>query len=192
MNTRICLLLLLCPIYSLAQTINKPLTIGDTVPAIQWNHTLHTPPPLTLASLQGQWVILDFWASWCSACTGSFSLIDSLQQQFKGRLEFVLVNPKESGDDSMRIERFWNKRNQLLPKPSNLVITWNDTAAYNCFRFHVFPRYIWIDPIGIVRAITGKQELTQCNISAVLNGQLPNWPIKQDPLKTESINTTKP
>lgn len=191
MNTKICLLLLLCPIHSMTQSITKPLSIGDTLPPIQWSQALHTTAPLTMASLKGQWVILDFWATWCSACTGSLNLIDSLQVQFKENLRFVLVNPKASGDDSTRIQRFWNKRNKLLPNASSLTITWGDTVAYNYFMFHVFPRYIWIDPQGIVRAITGKQELTQTNIEAILKGTMPNWPVKQDPPKNPIINPNK-
>lgn len=36
-------------------------------------------PSVSLSSLKGQWVYLDFWASWCAPCLLSFPFMNALQ-----------------------------------------------------------------------------------------------------------------
>jgi thiol-disulfide isomerase/thioredoxin len=35
-----------------------------------------------LSDLKGQWVYLDFWASWCGPCRLSFAFMNELQQKY--------------------------------------------------------------------------------------------------------------
>ena len=45
---------------------------------------------ISKAKLQGQVVLLDFWASWCEPCVKSVPIMADLNQKFAGR-EFELA-----------------------------------------------------------------------------------------------------
>ena len=129
---------------------------------------------------RGKWLLVDFWASWCSSCTKSFARLDSLHQQFGNQFNILMVNPKESGDNAAKIEQFFAKRQALTGKAFTLPVVWGDTQAFQHFPFKLLPHCIWVDPQGVVRGITGKQWITAETINSLLNGQIPNWPLKVD------------
>jgi cytochrome c biogenesis protein CcmG/thiol:disulfide interchange protein DsbE len=53
---------------------------------------------LQLASLRGHPVVLDFFASWCTACRGELPGMASLSRQLAGRVTFAGVDSQETGD----------------------------------------------------------------------------------------------
>ena len=44
---------------------------------------------LTLSSLQGKYVMLDFWGSWCGACIKSFPHLRAFYEQHRDKLEVI-------------------------------------------------------------------------------------------------------
>ena len=56
---------------------------GDPVP----NFTLQTldGKPVTFSSLQGQAVVLNFWATWCPPCRREMPLLDTVQKEYNTR-----------------------------------------------------------------------------------------------------------
>jgi thiol-disulfide isomerase/thioredoxin len=69
---------------------------------------------LTLQSLQGKVVVLDFWATWCGPCRVQHPLYEKVKQRFAGRndVEFVYLNTDE---DKSLVAPFleangWSKR----------------------------------------------------------------------------------
>ncbi len=61
-------------------TVLRP---GDSVP----NFTLQTldGKPVTFSSLQGQAVVLNFWATWCPPCRREMPLLDEVQKKYGSR-----------------------------------------------------------------------------------------------------------
>jgi cytochrome c biogenesis protein CcmG/thiol:disulfide interchange protein DsbE len=54
-------------------------------------------PPVTLAKLRGQIVVINFWASWCTECQAEQAALDQTWQQFQNSGVVVIgVNFEDS------------------------------------------------------------------------------------------------
>ena len=60
----------------------KAPKIGGPAPAFSLKR-VDSPGKVTLASLRGKPVVLNFWASWCVPCKGEASMLESAWQQYR-------------------------------------------------------------------------------------------------------------
>ena len=51
-----------------------------------------------LADLRGHPVVVNFFASWCTACRGELPILADVSRRLRGRVTFAGVNAYESGD----------------------------------------------------------------------------------------------
>jgi len=58
---------------------------------------LHTGKKLTLSKQQGNFVILDFWASWCHTCKKQLPVLQKVynEPKIKSKVKFYSINMKE-------------------------------------------------------------------------------------------------
>ena len=97
-NIRIALLAML--IVGVANFCPAGLKQGDRLPALD-SFKLEGKLP---ASLKGQVILLDFWASWCGPCKSSFPAMEDLHKSYSGRgLTIIAVSVDEKRED---MERF--------------------------------------------------------------------------------------
>lgn len=158
-----------------------PLQVGDTMPDIELGNLLNYPvSKIHLSAVNKQLVLLDFWATTCASCLKSFPTLDSLQAMFNSQVQVFLVNPKRSGDDTVRINRMLQKAVSRFGQPVNLPIVVGDTVAFELFGFTAVPRYVWIDEHRVIRAITSGKSLTAATIQTLLEGK---------PLQTPATTT---
>ena len=174
-----CLMILLWPLMSRAQTV-KALTVGDRVPDITFSQVLnYQTPTARLSDFKGKLVILDFWASWCTTCVKGFPHSNSLQKQFEDFLQIVLVNPKVSHDSLKQVTRVLNQVQKTTGVRLRIPVVLSDTIASAYFTFHEIPHCVWIKD-GRVLAISDGEAVTASNIQAFLQGKFPCIPLKKD------------
>lgn len=157
--------------------IPRTLKVGDRLPDVRVSNVMdYTSSTVSLSDFRGKVLILDFWASWCGPCVKMLPVLDSLQRQFDGKVQIFSIT-KES---EQQVRSFFAKYHRRNPKRIALPGVAGDTVVSHLFSFNAVPHYVWVDPSGIVRAITGMEELTASNLSAMISGKVPDMAQKTD------------
>lgn len=189
-----CLLAMLWPVANThAQTTTKKtnfLTVGDTLPnhLVLENIINYPVSKIQLSDLCKQPVIIDFWAAWCNNCLNSFPLLDSLQREFKDRLQIIAVNPANSKDDEQKVRRAIQRVEKNTNSNISFPYTYQDSVVYKQFSFRAVPHYVWIASNGTIAAITGSDELTGENVQRFLSGKRLCLPVKMDREKKQNAS----
>src|SRR4030095_3711488 len=89
----------------------QPLSVGDKMPDVAFTIFNYSSPTAKLSDFMGKMVILDFWATWCSSCIKRFPFMDSIQAEFNGKIQVILVNGKTTRDNETKISNFYEKQN---------------------------------------------------------------------------------
>lgn len=113
-----------------------------------------TGESVALQDFVGQWVLLDFWATWCAPCV---NMMPKLQKLYETHAEAGLVVLGVSIDDDKdrirKIKRFVDKVDVSYPIFSDA----KEQPAWDMFRVKVLPAAFLIDPKGqVVAQWTGK------------------------------------
>jgi thiol-disulfide isomerase/thioredoxin len=97
------LLLFIAPASSFAQQDqdNEPVIrfVRNPDPAPDFKLTALDGKPITLATLQGKVVLLNFWATWCGPCRAEIPDLVALQERYKGRLQIIGLNVDDEETD---------------------------------------------------------------------------------------------
>lgn len=185
MKLQYCLLALLWPAlngFTQSPLLIRPLAIGDSIPDLSLAKVYNSPvSKIQLPGFNNKLTILDFWASWCGACVGSFSHLQSLQDEFADEIRILLVN-SDKGDDENKINSFFLKRKERTGKTFELPYLLQDTLLRNLFPHRSIPHTVWLNNDGKVIAITAKEELTGDNIKDAIAGKTLHLRIKNDEL----------
>jgi thiol-disulfide isomerase/thioredoxin len=118
--------------------------VGDSAPA--FDLAMADGRPVSLASLRGNVVYVDFWASWCVPCKRSFPWMNALQERYRGQgFAIVAINVDKRRPDA---ERF------LRDVPATFPVVF-DAAGATPAAFDVkgMPSSYLIDRNGMVVAV---------------------------------------
>lgn len=132
------------------QLLNKPLELTGT----QLDGT-----PLSLASLRGNVVLLEFWASWCGPCVRAMPELVAIKQQYGARkFKIVGVNCDTS---HAKLKTF------LAAHPE---VDWPHLVPKDGAKWHALatqlgvtsiPRLFLIDQQGVLRSVDAKEHLKE-------------------------------
>jgi len=146
--------------------------IGKPIPAFKLKNVQHYEDKVfDPASLKGKWIILDFWNKTCTSCVSSFPKLNRLQQEFKDRVQFLLIGQNDK-KYNRNIEQIFERYRKTLEL--NLASAY-DSVLFTRFKIEGVPHVIIIDPAGTVYAVTYGSQLTEQNIQSLVNNRNPQF-----------------
>lgn len=155
----------------------KPIQIGEIMPVVSITNAHNFKTPITeLTQFNAKLVILDFWATWCSPCVAMIPKMDSLQKQYNGDLQFLSVTYQKAEEVTPFIQKLEKQKNIHYQIP---YVT-NDQVFRFIFPHKSLPHYVWIGADGIVKAITGPEDITPDNIEKIINNKALALAVKKD------------
>lgn len=138
-------LLLAAPRWARAQ-YDPPLPVGKRAPA--FTTTTLAGKPLSLKSLRGKVVLLDFWATWCGPCRMAVPMLQSLHKRFAGRGLEVVGMSMDDASTSSQVKPFQREMKTTYTLAVNPKANVPVALAYNA---EILPSLYLIDRTGVVR-----------------------------------------
>ncbi|MDO5970916.1 TlpA disulfide reductase family protein [Flavivirga aquimarina] len=127
---------------------------------------------VSLSSLKGQVIILDFWATWCGPCKASFPSMQTAVNKYKNtNVKFLFVDTWEKGDEGVRrknAQDFIKKNNYnfqvLLDNP--IKEGSNKFFLADAYKVSGIPTKIIIGSDGKIKfkSVGGKGSITELDI----------------------------
>ncbi|MCL4638159.1 MAG: TlpA family protein disulfide reductase [Olivibacter sp.] len=149
----------------------KPLQIGDTIPEALWHMPLQMVKAgqggstvVTLNDYRGKLIILDFWATWCTACIQNFPKMESLQKDHLGDLNILPITMEDSG----KVRSFLSNYRRNMGRDFFLGTILEGEPIKKAFPHSTIPHYVWIDRNGVFMAATAAEGMEE-NIKRILN-----------------------
>ena len=102
--------------------------------------------PLTLSSLRGKYVVLDFWGSWCGWCIKGFPEMKEAYAKYKGKVEFLGISCRDT-------EKRWKAAVAKHQLPWLNVLNEGDVDVSALYAVEGYPTKIVISPEGKIQKI---------------------------------------
>lgn len=122
-----------------------PMQVGKPAPLFQLPRVAEDGslgPQVSLASLKGRVVVLDFWATWCGPCLASMPKLDAFAKAHP-EIAVLAINT----DDAQKGRALFKERGYALD-----LVADEDGAVGTMYRVQTIPHTVVVDPQGRIGA----------------------------------------
>jgi cytochrome c biogenesis protein CcmG, thiol:disulfide interchange protein DsbE len=152
-------------VFGLASKGSSRLEAGDAVPTTSLPQ-LDGGGSESLTDYKGEWVLVNFWASWCLPCRAEAPTLEEFQQQHdKSRFTVVGIDTQDLSDDARAfVERYGLSYPQLRDGNGDIADEYGTTGV---------PENFLVDPSGKVRLVAPgpvNEEYLQKEVAPLLLG----------------------
>jgi thiol-disulfide isomerase/thioredoxin len=143
----------------------RATAIGTSAPEIN----LATPEgaKLSLKSLRGKYVLVDFWASWCGPCRGENPNVVKAYNEYKDKGKGFTVYSVSLDDDKARWTQAIAADGLAWPNHVSDLQKWNSAAA-SAYGIQAIPQSFLLDPQGKIIAKNLRGPALQAKLAEVL------------------------
>lgn len=118
----------------------------EIIPATDFTVYTKDGTAVNLSDFYGKPIVVNFWATWCGPCKMELPAFDTLYQQYKDQVHFLMVNLTDSVDETMEsVSDFVTKNNYTFP-----VYYDTDMDAALTYYITSVPRTLFIDSDGTI------------------------------------------
>ncbi len=142
--------------------------VGSVAPELGSEKTFNTPggAPVTLASLRGQVVLIDFWATWCGPCVAAIPHVQELHEKYHDQGLVVIGHTDASSQD---LPAFIKQK-----KISYIISVGKDIG--NAYGVSGIPHVFIIDPDGKIAWQGHPAELQDSTVAELMKKAKPPAP----------------
>ncbi len=132
-------------VFGLVSKGSSRLQVGEAVPTAPLPQ-LEGGRSESLADYKGEWVLVNFWASWCLPCRAEAPALEEFQRQHgKSRFTVVGIDTQDLSDDARAfVERYGLSYPQLRDGNGDIADEYGTTGV---------PENFLVDPRGKVRLV---------------------------------------
>ena len=141
---------------SIAGVVEEHPLLGKPAPSFELQNV--DGESVSLKSLEGKVVVLDFWATWCAPCVASMPLMQKITEEFKDKdVVFLAVN---AGETKEEVEAFLEEQEWQVT-----VLLDTDGKVSDAFKADAIPQSIVLGKDGMIESVhvgfPGEEALTQ-------------------------------
>ncbi|MBI2907762.1 MAG: redoxin domain-containing protein [Chloroflexi bacterium] len=119
--------------------------VGKTAP--DFTLTSLSGETVSLSSLRGKAVLINFWASWCDPCRAEMPGMEKVWKELKDQGMVILaINEREDKETAGKFVKELGLTFPILLDPGEVV--------FNTYRVTLFPSSFFIDREGVIRYMT--------------------------------------
>lgn len=130
--------------FGLAANNTSAIAVGEPAPDAPVER-LGEPGAARLADYRGDWVLLNFWASWCEPCKAESPEIESWKQRHADDVTVVGINTEDSTRRATEFVKDYDLTWEMLRD--------GDGDRRDAFGVYLLPGTFLIDPEGRIAAV---------------------------------------